>query len=158
MLGVWGILFMMGCAPTDLVAPVTVVATRTPGVSFVIVRPKSTVGHHTASRLQPGDNSKVNNASWYMLMCDARPVDGMHCSIPTEAALARYSYTPATGVAAAPIDQGVGTLSDFSTHLSRDKDDAEPVAPAPAPATVPTVAPPAAPPVTPAAAGKTVKP
>jgi hypothetical protein len=126
---------------TKLVEPVTVVATRTPGVSFVVVRPWADQAHAGATRMQPGDGSKVNASSWYVLLCDARPADGMHCAVPTEAALARYSYTPNVGTATAPIDQGVGTLADFSTHVSRDKDAEEdpavtPAAAAPAAAAV----------------------
>jgi hypothetical protein len=153
-LGLVGALALIGCTQQQLVEPVTVVATRTPGVSFVVVRPTVTPGHQNTSRVQPGDNAAVNGASWYVLLCDARPADGMHCFLPTEAALSRYSYTPTSGVAPAAIDQGVGTLADFSTHLSRDKDDAE-HAPAATPAPAEPSPPPAPPP---APTGKVVKP
>jgi len=158
-LGLFGALALVGCTQQQLVEPVTVVATRTPGVSFVVVRPTVSPGHQNTSRVQPGDNAAVNGASWYVLLCDARPADGMHCFVPTEAALSRYSYTPTAGVASAPIDQGVGTLADFSTHLSRDKDDAEhaPVT-TPAPVTPAPAEPPAAAAPPPAPTGKAVKP
>jgi hypothetical protein len=158
-LGLLGALALIGCTQQQLVEPVTVVATRTPGVSFVVVRPNINQGHEKTTRVQPGDNAAVNGSSWYVLLCDARPADGMHCFVPTEAALSRYSYTPTSGIAAAPIDQGVGTLSDFSAHLSRDrdKDENEPAPPA-APTPPPPVVPPAASTPPPAAAGKAVKP
>ncbi len=156
-LGLFWALALIGCTQQQLVEPVTVVATRTPGVSFVVVRPNINQGHQKTSRVQPGDNAAVNGSSWYVMLCDARPADGMHCFVPTEAALSRYSYTPTSGIAAAPIDQGVGTLSDFSTHLSRDKDDNE-LAPPAASAPPPPIVPPAAPTPPPAAAGKAVKP
>ncbi len=157
------LLMMMGLlgaceGSVRMVEPVTVVATRTPGVSFVVVRPTADRMHAGATRTQPGDNSKVNGSSWYVLLCDARPVDGMHCAVPTEAALARYSYTPNVGNAAAPIDQGVGTLADFSTHISRDKDaEEEPAAAAPA-AAAPALVAPAEPPPAAASTGKGGKP
>jgi hypothetical protein len=148
-------LIALGCAQARLFEPVTVVTTRTPGVSFVVVRPLVQQGRGTA-RQQPGDGKQVDANSWYILMCDARPADGMHCVVPTEASLARYSYTPITGNAAAPIDEGVGTLADISTNISKekDKDDASSsVPPSSAPA-----APLPPPPPAPLPAGKDMRP
>lgn len=111
----------LGCVEVAAVEPVTVVPTRTPGVTFVVVRPV-VQGQGDKHRVQPRDNKQVDPNSQYILLCDARPADGMRCSVPTEAALARYSYTPMTGNADAPIDEGVGTLSDISTHVTKDEE------------------------------------
>jgi hypothetical protein len=125
--------FALGCVPVVYRDPVTVVPTRTPGVAYVIVHPNMDQQPAT-SPTQPGDGSRVQGNSDYVLLCDARPPDGMRCSVVVEAAFDRYSYTPANGVAAAPVREGVGTLgwegrdkneSDTGSQSSGDKQPAE---------------------------------
>jgi hypothetical protein len=117
-----------GCSETKYVAPVTVVPTHTPGVAFVVVRPNLTASH--SSRTQPGDGKPIAPNTQYLLLCDGRPVDGMYCGIPTEAAVTRYSYAPRTGNAQAPVDEGIGTLGAATTVQATISDGAsEQVAP-----------------------------
>lgn len=135
-----------GCAgmgATVLREPVTVVPTRTAGVTFVIVRPAHDV--RPSSVQQPGDGGVVMPASDYILLCDARAMTGMQCAIPTEAALARYSYTPNVGPAPTHIDEGVGTLADLNITRA-NADDAAAANPTPAPALQAPVAAPESPP------------
>ena len=119
----------VACTRVAPMAPVTVVHTRTPGVAFVVVRPTAKSMEAT-KRVQPHDGKPIDPTSQYILLCDARPVDGMRCSIPTEASIARYSYTPRSSNAAVPVDEGVGTLADLSTHVSREKEPEDNAAPA----------------------------
>ena len=132
----------VGCNHVVQVAPVTVVPTRTAGVAFVVVRPTAKVGEGK-HRIQPSDGKPIDATSQYILLCDARGVDGMRCAIPTEAAIARFSYTPRSGRAAVPVDEGVGTLADISTHLTKEKepDDTTPAAGSDAKAPAQTTAP-----------------
>jgi hypothetical protein len=141
------LLSTVDCMQVVAVEPVTLVPTRTPGVTFVVVRPV-VAGTGDKRRVQPRDNAQVDPNSEYILMCDARPADGMRCSVPTEAALARYSYAPMTGNADAPIDEGVGTLADVSTHVTKEGEE-DKAAEAPASE---SASPPPPPPPPPAAA------
>src|SRR5262245_6667750 len=108
---------LAGCAGTQVVEPVTVVPTHTPGMAFVLVRPL--IPNSDKHRVQPRDNKQVDPNSEYILLCDARPVDGIRCSVPTEAALARYSYAPLTGNASKPIDEGIAALQN--TDVEKQK-------------------------------------
>lgn len=121
-----------GCAETKPMVPVTVIPTRTPGVAFVIVRPEVSGAH--GRRTQPGDGKPIAPSSQYLLLCDARPAEGMNCSIPTESAVARYSYAPRTGPAAAPLDDGIGTLAGSSAVVVKSGSSEITVAPATTPA------------------------
>lgn len=112
---------LLGCVPTQQQPAVVLVPTRTAGVAFVIVRPSVRERAGTSQRVQAANGKRIGPNSQYVLLCDGRAADGMHCELPVEAAVERYSYTPRTGRAAAPIDQGVGTLADISTHLSKDR-------------------------------------
>jgi len=126
--------------------PVTLVRTRTAGVTFVIVRPASK--ERQSGVQQPGDGSAVMPESDYMLICDARGTTGMVCAIPAEAALARYSYTPNGAPAPTNIDEGVGTLADVTIardSTTSDPSDARPAATAAPAPTQPTVTPETAP-------------
>lgn len=101
--------------------PVTVVPTRTAGVTFVIVRPAQKM--QASSVQQPGDGGAVMPASDYILICDARGMTGMQCAIPSEAAIARYSYIPTSAPGPTNVDEGVGTLADVT--ITRDNADAD---------------------------------
>ena len=70
----------LGCNPVIYRDPVTVVPTRTPGVAYVIVHPNMDQQSSTAPT-QPGDGTRVQGNSDYVLLCDARPPDGMRCSL-----------------------------------------------------------------------------
>lgn len=157
-------LALAGCATETVVVrePVTVVPTRTPGVAFVIVRPAAGPGSSLPERRQPGDDDEVNPSSDYILLCDARPVEGMYCGMPSEAALRRFSYTATPGKAAAPVGDAIGTLDQngigvSGAGLGQGTSTAPPPLPAPAavppPPSAPLPPPPPLPPAPPAVPG-----
>jgi hypothetical protein len=118
-----GALALAGCGvppPPVVVAPpppkpVTVVETSTPGVAFVIVSPQITRDVSSWA-----EHEKL--ARQYILLCDGRPADGMHCEIPTEAAIARISQHPKVGPAKEPLDIGLGIIE--GAKPAPDKDNA----------------------------------
>ncbi len=133
------LLVTAACAPPAFIGrkPVTIVATRTPGVAMVIVRPQ-------VSKTSRSDG--VDRTAEYVLLCDGRPADGMHCDVMPEVGSDRRSRGVVPTAAASPVDEGVGTLTDFSVRYSGDEAVAH-GAPASGPgASPPGDAPPPAPP------------
>jgi hypothetical protein len=103
--------------------PVTVVATHTPGLKYVIVR-------HSSLRDDFGSKAAFSKASDYILLCDGRPVDGMHCTIPPEVGL-HASVGPSLPQAPTPVPSLIGELAGITEeHLAA-------AAPAPAAAAGP---------------------
>src|SRR5687767_1921251 len=100
--GCWVLaLASVGCgAAVQQRQPVTVVPTYTPGVAMVIVRP-------TISK--SSDSRAVDRAAEYVLICDARGADGMHCDIAPEVARDRLSRGVMPPGPAPGVDEGVGT-------------------------------------------------
>jgi hypothetical protein len=99
------------CGPEVVAPPVTVVATHTPGLKYVIVR-------HSALRDDFGSKAAFSKASDYILLCDGRAVDGMHCIIPPEVGL-HASVGPTLPQAPAPVPSLIGELAGVSEeHLS----------------------------------------
>jgi hypothetical protein len=133
-----------GCVPAAQVGrPVTIVATRTPGVAMVIVRPATT---------KTSREEGVDRRAHYVLLCDGRGADGMRCDILPEVGADRRSRALPPAGAVPVIDEGVATLSDLSIRYSGDDSVARGTSaapPAPAPQAAPAAAPPAAPPPTP---------
>jgi hypothetical protein len=124
------------------------VPTRTAGVMFVVVRPSTSSTKRYAEVQEPGDGVTVNPDSNYLLICDARRPDGMHCEMATEVALRKFSATPPAGAGAPTIDEGIGTVPDISIEHKTTPQGNESAGPAPPPPPPPP-APPA--PVAPAA-------
>lgn len=87
--------------------PVTVYPTATPGVAWVRVASETCVD-------VDGDRNKRACAD-YMLLCDARRGDGMHCSIPPEVASTRISRHPNSRASTDSFDAGVATLEGVVT-------------------------------------------
>ena len=128
--------------------PVTVVATRTPGVAMVIVRPSFT---------KDSSRGGVDRQAQYVLLCDGRAPDGMHCETVSEVSRDRRSRGVMPDRPAPIVDEGVGTLSDFSIRHSGDESVARDVNPPTSPPAAPqpreeSAAPPPAPPAAPPAA------
>jgi hypothetical protein len=128
-------------------SPVTVVSTRTPGVALVVVRPFYTKNSTTDA---------IDRTSQYVLLCDGRPADGMHCGVMPEVGTDRISRGVPPSGAVPVIDEGIGTLSDLQLRYSQEgtssgavaKDLPTPPAPpaTPSPAVAPAAPPPAPPP------------
>ena len=166
----------LGCVPPEQQVgyrPIELIPTRTPGVAFVVVSPR--MPKQPSGISQPGDGSAVSAASQYVMLCDARPVEGMQCSLIQEASTDRFSYTPATGNAPAPVSEGVGTLTSVirvdqegacvagdelreAAQAAPPPPPPPPPAPARVPAPQPVVPPPAAPAAAPAAQPTGVQP
>lgn len=103
-------LLALGCVPTMPGPKFTVVPTKTPGVVFVIVHPKMAKQDAAIPGVtQPGNDKKVGSDADYIMLCDGRPVDGMHCDMLTEAALARFTYHPAQGNAPTAVDEDIAS-------------------------------------------------
>ncbi|HVU05153.1 MAG TPA: hypothetical protein VHE30_25565 [Polyangiaceae bacterium] len=106
-LAVAGLLWVTlpGCGPAVVpLNPVTVVATRTPGVSMVIVRPVS-------DRMT--ERGQIDRRSEYVLLCDGRGADGMHCAIMPEVGGDRRSRGVVPDQPAPQVDEGLSTLADI---------------------------------------------
>jgi hypothetical protein len=134
----------VGCAPNTaaLTPPVMYAPTHTAGIMFVVVRPRPNPTTKYPLHREPGSSLTASPSSEYILICDARPVDGMHCDLASEAALSRYSYTAGEAKASAPIDEGVGTLGEWAAPSAAASASAAPPAAPPSP----SVAPPSPPP------------
>jgi hypothetical protein len=105
---------LSGCGAAMVGAPVHYIATRTAGVMFVVVHPDTPATKHYVELKQPGDDAKVHPDSEYLLICDGRKAEGMHCDMATEATLSRFSATPAPTGSVPVIDEGVGTVPDIN--------------------------------------------
>jgi hypothetical protein len=133
-----------GCAPATITPHVEYVWTSTPGVVFVIVQPSKQAMKSYPVQNDVGSATPVDPRAWYLLVCDARKSDGMHCDIASEASIKRYSYTPSTVASGPSLDDGVGTL-DNSIHIEqteKERPSANPPGPAPAPIPIPAPPPP----------------
>jgi hypothetical protein len=108
--GLLPMLLMTGCVEAVVpLQPVTVVATRTPGLAMVIVRP-----HYTRSSA----SDALDRSSEYVLLCDGRPADGMRCAIMPEVGADRRSRGIMPEQPAVAIDEGIATLSDATIRYS----------------------------------------
>jgi hypothetical protein len=106
-----GALAPVGCGANAIPKqPVTVVATRTPGVAMVIVRPS----------FSKSASGELDRTAEYVLLCDARGPQGMNCEVVSEVSRDRRSRGVMAGVPAPVVDEGIGTLSDFSVRHSGD--------------------------------------
>ena len=120
---VFSAIALLGCTPppaqvTPLVPPtprITIVPTHTPGVSFVIVRPSPDKDTPT--------NMYAKLEREYVLLCDGRPADGMHCAVPQEAALARVSEHPRVGAAKSSIELWLGKIGGGGGEAAEPKPD-----------------------------------
>ncbi len=121
----------VGCVPRATVGRVEIVPTHTPGLAFVVVRP-SVVRRRDALPAQGG----VERSSEYILLCDGRPVDGMHCAIASEVAQQRLSYHPTNVAADAPVNHPVGSLEGTTIESSEVRAPGE-VPPLPVPGATP---------------------
>lgn len=101
-----------GCTSVVTAPAIKVIPTRTPGVSYVVVRPA--FDKRTTTETPDGTGEKVWAASEYLLLCDARPATGMVCTQPPEASTARVSLDPPGDKTTTPVDLGVGVLADIS--------------------------------------------
>ena len=126
--------------------PIDVVRTRTPGVAFVVVHPEFSTNQRQPQVFTQADGTEVRaDSADYILVCDARPADGMHCAVAREVAVERTSAAPQVKRAAvADVGVGVGDLPPMGAASSgvageaalRPGDSAPalpPVPPAPAP-------------------------
>jgi hypothetical protein len=134
---------LVGCVQPQ--GHVEYVWTRTPGVVFVVVHPTKDEGKTYPVATNAGNDNPVDPRSDYVLLCDARHEDGMHCDVASEAGIRRFSYTQ-SGVSSAPaIDGNVGTIPD-ATRTERTTHETETApAPPPPPASPPPPPPPPAP-------------
>jgi hypothetical protein len=137
---------LTGCGGPAQSARVTYEWTRTPGVVFVVVHPVKEERKLYPSMTDPGTGSIVDPRAEYVLLCDARRADGMHCELASEAGVRRYSYTPKTVASAPVIELPVGSIPGNVERVE------ERAAPEPAAAQAPP-APPAPPPPPPPAPG-----
>jgi hypothetical protein len=110
---------LAGCTLQAQGPAVEYVWTRTPGVVFVVVRPSMEVGK-TYPVVNDGSGNTVDPRSAYLVMCDARRSDGMHCDLATEASIKRLSYTPSTAASAPALDVPVGSIVDFTEKHTYD--------------------------------------
>jgi hypothetical protein len=101
-----------GCGPVITGPAVKVIPTRTPGVSYVVVRPA--FEKRTTTERPDGTGEKVWAVSEYLLLCDARPATGMVCTRPPEVSAARVSLDPPGDKTTTPVEFGVGVLADIS--------------------------------------------
>ncbi|HEY1691628.1 MAG TPA: hypothetical protein VGG39_05685 [Polyangiaceae bacterium] len=104
-----------GCGASIETPHVGYVWTHTPGVAYVVVQPSITERKPYPAAQDPGSGNVVDPRSWYLLLCDARRPDGMHCDVTYEAAVRRFSYTPAVASAAPPMEDDVGVLADVQS-------------------------------------------
>ena len=123
-----------GCATTQGAA-VDYVFTRTPGVVFVVVHPTQLERKQYPTQTD-GPGNTVDPRAEYVLLCDARTGDGMHCEVATEAGARRFSYTPHTTASGPTIELPVGSIPDGIQKVE----------PAPVAAPVPPPPPPTPPP------------
>lgn len=118
-----------GCGGALTRSPVTYVWTRTPGVVFVVVHPEKPHDHLVATLDASG--KPVDSRADYLLLCDGRKGDGMHCDLATEQAVKRYSYAPAAGAAGATIEEPIGSIPTEADILERQVHPAPEAAPPP---------------------------
>lgn len=116
---------------------ISYVWTRTPGVAYVVVHPTALERKQYPAALDIGSNNVVDPRSEYVLLCDARRTDGMHCDVAYEAAVRRFSYTPAAASAAPAMEENVGTLVDLNIVHTAPSAAPPPPPPPPAPVVVP---------------------
>ena len=112
------LLFAPACRP-QLFVPTTIVPTATPGVAYVIVDPwlGGTAGKQRT--FTQGDGLVINaEEAQYILLCDARPIDGMRCELVKEVAKQRESYTAIVPRAAASVDVPVGSSGAGTVEVS----------------------------------------
>jgi len=133
---------LTGCGAAVQVASVDYVWTRTPGVVFVVVHPVKLVAKRYPSQVD-GSGKEVDARSEYVLLCDARKSDGMHCDVATEAGTRRFSYTPNTAASAPAIDLPVGSIGD--SYRFEEHERMVPAAAPPASSSPPPPPPPPAP-------------
>jgi hypothetical protein len=112
-IGMWpvwvlGALALGGCVPQVIFPPVTYVPTHTPGLKYVIVR-------HSALTDPYGSEGTFSKSSDYVLLCDGRGIDGMHCSIPPEVGL-HVSVGPNLPQAPTPVPTLIGALGGLAVE------------------------------------------
>ena len=103
---------------------------------FVVVHPKFP---ENAQGITLSNGDRVAPGSDYLLICDGRPTSGMRCEVATEAAMQRMSFTPKTGNASSPVDEGVCVLGCTDEVKIEEKVDKTP--PPPPPVVLPPVPP-----------------
>jgi hypothetical protein len=117
---------LAGCGPQVNSPLVTYVPTHTPGLKYVVVS-------HPGMHDEYGSHNRFSKTSQYILLCDGRPVDGMHCAIPPEVGQ-HESAGPTVLRAREPVPEMVGALVGKETEERA-------AAPPPADGAVPVVAP-----------------
>jgi len=140
----------MGCAANQaaLTPRVTLVATSTPGVKYVIVRPAIAQQSGVVGG-RDRDGADVDPRSEYILFCDGRRADGMVCQVVSEVGENRRSIAPQAAKGGTAVSFPVGTLDTTIeiTHVEkRAGADQKPPAPAAPTATTSSAPPPPPPP------------
>ena len=112
------LVFAPACRP-HLFGPTTIVPTATPGVAYVIVDPWLGSTGSKKSTFTQGDGLVIDaDEAQYILLCDARPVDGMHCELVKEVAKQRESYTATVPRASASVDAAIGSSGAAVVEVS----------------------------------------
>jgi hypothetical protein len=128
-------LLALGCGPDATKPAVTYVPTHTPGLKYVVVS-------HSGLADDFGSRGNFSRSSDYLLLCDGRPAEGMHCAIPPEVGM-RASLGP-TAAAPAPVPEMVGALTgSMDDHVAAppaEPNAATPTAPIPVPIVLPAPA------------------
>jgi hypothetical protein len=121
-----------GCAPAPMAPAITFVGSTTPGLKYVVVHPRGQKSRE--DRIRYKDGTSISRASDYIVLCDARPADGMHCDIPPEIGTNVISKNPTPRPPGYETDLGVGTLDGGGViEQSAPAASSAPLLPLPAP-------------------------